>query len=95
MAAYLVMTIAIEDHARWKTYREAVMPLITRFGGRHVSGHEAPDRLEGLDDGRRIAMFEFASMADIRAFFASPAYAPVKDLRRGAATLDAWVVPDA
>ena len=95
MSAYLVMTISIEDEAQWRVYRDAVMPLVARFGGRHVTGREAAKRLEGPDDGRRIAMFEFASVTDIRAFWDSPEYGPVKRLRRGAATLDAWAVPGA
>ena len=95
MAAYLVMTIAIRDDAAWRTYRDAVIPLIAQFGGRHATGQGAVERLEGPDDGRCIAMFEFASMANIRAFWNSPEYGPVKELRQGAATLEAWAVPGA
>ena len=94
MTAYLVMTLTIEDEARWGSYRDAViMPLIARFGGRHMTGAGALERLEGPYDGRRVAMF--ASMADVQAFWGSPDYAAVKGLRRGAATLDAWAVPGA
>ena len=94
MAAYLVMTVTVADETAWQAYRDAVMPLIARFGGWHVTGGGAVERLEGADDGRRVAMFAFASMADIRAFWGSPDYRPVRALRRGAATLDAWAVPD-
>jgi uncharacterized protein (DUF1330 family) len=95
MAAYLVMRIAIGDGDRWRQYREAVVPLIVKFGGRHVTGSGKVELLEGADDGRRIAMFEFPSMAAIRAFWDSPEYVPVKELRRDAAILEAWAVPGA
>ena len=92
MAAYLVMRIMIHDEPRWRTYRDAVVPLIAAFGGRHVTRGGAVERLEG-DDGGRIALFEFPSMQALRSFWDSPDYEPVKDLRRGAATLDVWAVP--
>ena len=93
MSAYLVLVIGIEDEAQWRVYRDAVMSLIPRFGGRHVASGGTVDRLEGPDDGRRVVMFEFASVKDIHAFWSSPEYGPVRDLRRDAATLDAWAVP--
>lgn len=49
--------------------------------------------LEGNHDGRRMVMFEFPSIEAIRAFWNSPEYVPVKELRRDAANLDIWAVP--
>jgi len=95
MAAYLTMQITITDEAQWAAYRDAVGPLIARFEGRRVSAGTGAELLEGQDDGRRIVMFEFPSMDAIRAFWHSPEYQPVRDLRRGAATLEAWAVPGA
>lgn len=93
MAAYLVMQIAISDADQWRKYREAVVPLITGFGGKHMTKSGGFELLEGRDDGRRIAIFEFTSMDAIHAFWDSPEYIPVKELRRGAAILDVWAVP--
>ena len=93
MAAYLVMATAMQDDAAQRRYRDAVMPLIAQIGGRHARGRGGVERLEGSDDGRRTALLEFASMADIRAFWSSPEYGLIKELRRGAATLEAWAVP--
>ena len=93
MTAYLVMQITITDLERWAAYRDAVMPLIASFGGRHASMTEGVALLEGRSDERRIALFEFPSPEDIQAFWNSPAYVPVKALRQGAAILEAWAVP--
>ena len=95
MAAYLAMQITITDEARWAAYRDAVVPLIASFGGRRVSGGAGADLLEGRDDGRRIVLFEFPSVDAIHAFWCSPEYQPVKELRRDAAMLEAWAVPGA
>lgn len=95
MTAYLAIQVTITDEARWATYRDAVGPLIAAFGGKRVSRGAGADLLEGRDDGRRIVLFEFPSMDAIHAFWRSPEYQPVKELRRGAATLEAWAVPGA
>lgn len=93
MTAYLILRIAVTDEARWRTYRDAVVPLMERFGGRHATRPGRAELLEGEDDGRRFSAWEFPSMEAIRAFWHSPDYAPVKQLRRDAATLEAWAVP--
>ena len=38
--------------------------------------------LEGQHDGRRLVIFQFPSLVDIRRFWASPDYALVKELLR-------------
>ncbi len=93
MAAYLIMQIAITDQEKWRTYREAVVPLILEFKGKHVTQGGGVESLEGGDDGERIALFEFPSMDALQAFWNSPEYKAVKELRRGAATLNVWAVP--
>jgi len=93
MTAYLIMGITITNQERWRTYREAVVPLIAEFQGKHVTQGRGIETLEGCDDGQRIAMFEFPSMEAIRAFWNSPEYGPVKELRRDAAILNVWAVP--
>lgn len=93
MTAYLIMQIAVTNEEQWRKYRQAVVPLIADFSGVHVTKGMGSEILEGCDNGERIAMFEFPSMEAIHAFWASPEYAPVKDLRRGAATLNVWAVP--
>lgn len=93
MAAYLLVQVTIADEARWAAYRDAVGPLIARFGGKRASEAAGVELLEGRDDGRRVVMFEFPSMDAVRAFWNAPEYQPVKALRRGAAALEAWAVP--
>ncbi len=95
MPAYLILQIAIGDADRWRKYRDAVLPLIAKFGGTQLVRGGAVEVLEGHHGGQPIAMFEFPSMDSLHAFWNSPEYVPVKELRRGAAVLDAWAVPGA
>ena len=96
MAAYMIVRIAISDEAQYAKYRTAVVPLITKFGGKSViRGGAKAEILEGRNDGKSLVAFEFPSLEAIHAFWNSPEYAPVKKLRQGAADLDVWAVEGA
>jgi uncharacterized protein (DUF1330 family) len=92
MAAYMIVQITINDEQQWNKYRDAVVPLITKFGGKPLVRAGAVELLEGQHDGRLMTMIEFPSMEAIHQFWNSLEYAPVKEIRRGAATLDIWAV---
>ena len=93
--AYLVIQGTVQDEERWREYATAVMPLIARFGGKHLTQGGGAERLEGRKADARTALFGFPSTDAIRAFWNSPDYGPVKELRRDAATLEIWAVPGA
>jgi uncharacterized protein (DUF1330 family) len=92
MTAYFIVQSTIDDEGQYQKYRDAVVPLIAKHGGRFVVKGAKVELLEGHHDGRRMVMFEFPSMEAIRTFWTSPEYAPVKKLREGIATLDVWAV---
>ncbi len=92
MTAYLLVQGTIADETRYDIYRQAVTPLIERFGGRHVRGGPV-ELLEGRPDERRTALFEFPSLDALHAFWNSPEYGPVKALRQGAAEMEVWAIP--
>lgn len=94
MPAYLIVQRTISDPAQYQKYGQAVLPLIAKFGGKAVA-RGAIEVLEGGPNGRDMVMFEFPSMDDLRAFWNSPDYVPVKKIREGAAVLDVWCVPGA
>jgi len=91
--AYLVVQGTVRDDEAWRRYGAAVVPLIASFGGKHLTKGGGAELLEGGHANERTALFGFPSMDAIHAFWASPEYAPVKELRRDAATLDIWAVP--
>ena len=95
MPAYLVVQVKITDETQYSKYREAVRPLIAKFGGKRLAGGATVEALEGQHDGRGLILFEFPSMDVIREWWNSPDYAAVKALRLGAAVLDIWAIPGA
>lgn len=90
MTAYFIVQVSIGDEAKYQTYREAVVPQIAKFGGKLVARRAEVQVFEGERDTRPVVMFEFPSMDAIRTWWDSPDYVPVKKLRAGAATVDAW-----
>ena len=82
----------VTNEEQYGKYRQAVMPLIETFGGMHVRDGTV-ELLEGRLDERRTALFEFPSMEAIQAFWNSPEYGLVKELRRGAGHLEMWATP--
>jgi uncharacterized protein (DUF1330 family) len=92
MAAYFIVQSTISDEPQYQKYRDAVIPLMARFGGKMIVRGAKVEALEGRHDGRRMVIFEFPSMDAIHAFWSSPDYVPVKKIREGAAALDVWAV---
>ena len=92
MSAYLIVQVNIADEAQYQKYREAVGPLLTKFGGKFLVRGAKVEALEGHHDGRRLVIIEFPSGEAIHAWWNSAEYAPVKKLRLGAATSDIWAV---
>jgi uncharacterized protein (DUF1330 family) len=91
MAAYLMVQSTIRDPAQYQKYRDAVLPLIKSFGGKVVV-RGAVEVFEGEPDARPMVVFEFPSLEAVKAFWNSPDYVPVKQLREGVATLNVWAV---
>ena len=92
MAAYFIVQSTISDEATYQKYRDAVIPMMVKHGAKIVVRGAKVEALEGHHDGRRMVIFEFPSMAAIKAFWESPEYVPVKKIREGAAVLDVWAV---
>ena len=93
MSALLIVQASVEQRDAYKAYQAAVQPLVGAFGGRLKATGVDLEVLEGAHDGRRLVVFEFPSMQAIQLFWHSPEYSKVKQLRQGAAVIDAWAVP--
>jgi uncharacterized protein (DUF1330 family) len=81
MAAYIVAQLKVTDRAAFQRYREAVTPLVDRFGGRfRVRGGDL-DVVEGDWPWPRLVIIEFQSKDAARLFYESPEYQKILPLR--------------
>jgi uncharacterized protein (DUF1330 family) len=85
MAAYLIANLTVRDPQRFEAYRQAVPAVIARFGGRYLVRGGAVEVREGAPGLERVVVLEFPDMAAARAFYESPDYAPLLELRLAAA----------
>ena len=85
MAAYIVAQLKVNDPAAFQRYRDAVTPLVDRFGGRfRVRGGEL-EVLEGDWPLPRLVIIEFQSRDAARLFYDSPEYQQILPLRQESA----------
>jgi len=90
--AYLLANIDVTDPEGYKAYSAEVGPLIAAHGGRVLIRAGACDVVEGDWQPRRVVLIEFPSLDAARAFYHSPEYAPVKQIRLDNSTAEVTLI---
>ena len=88
MSAYLIARVKADNPELLKAYMAATPLIIEQYGGRFLARGGQTLTLEGPVESRRMVIIEFASLSDARAFYDSPEYSQVRQLREGAATVE-------
>ena len=86
MPAYLFADVEVTDAAGYEQYRQRVSATIEAFGGRYLVRGGAMEVLEGDWTPKRLVILEFPDMARLRAWYHSPEYRPLVELRQRTAT---------
>jgi uncharacterized protein (DUF1330 family) len=85
MSAYVVVDVAaIEDAPAYAGYRERVTPGLLAAGGRYLVRGGRVEVLEGSWTPGRLVVVEFESVQAGRAWWESPGYRELRDLRQRA-----------
>lgn len=92
MTAYLIADIEVTDTHGYEEYKKRVPAVIAAYGGRYLARGGTSEVLEGTWQPRRSAIIEFPSMAAFKAFWHSPEYAPLRELRERSASSNIVVV---
>ena len=82
MPAYLFANVEVTDPAGYEQYRQRVSATIEAFGGRYLVRGGATEVLEGDWSPNRLVILEFADMARLKAWYQSPEYQPLIELRQ-------------
>lgn len=88
MPAYLIAEHSITDATKFEEYRVKVGPLIARHGGRYITKPGSQTVLEednAVWQPQRVVIVEFPDMAALEAWYRSPEYAPLIEIRRQSA----------
>ena len=81
MPAYIIADIDVTDPTGYEEYRARVPAVIAAHGGRYLVRGGAVERLEGDWPLRRCVVLGFKDMAAAQAFWDSPEYRPLREIR--------------
>ena len=95
MPAYVVVQIDIHDPATYERYKAMAPPSIAAYGGRYIVRGGASEVLEGSWRPPRLVVLEFPTVAQARAWWASPEYAPAKAVRQSCTTTEMLLIEGA
>jgi uncharacterized protein (DUF1330 family) len=92
MAGYLIANIEVKDPVKFEEYRQKVVPVIKKFGGRYLVRGGDVRRLEGNLPLKRVVVLEFPTVEAAQRFYDSAEYRPILDLRMASTQSDVMVV---
>lgn len=92
MAAYALLDVEIRDPTGFAEYRKLVPATIAEFGGRFLARGGATEVLEGGWIPNRLVILEFADVATLKAWYHSPEYQRLLELRTRTATSDFVII---
>ncbi len=85
MAAYLIFELGqVADAAAIGEYVERGPAIVQQYGGRYLARGQQAEVVEGDHPPCAMVLIEFPSMAQLKAFYDSPEYTPLRQLRQRA-----------
>jgi uncharacterized protein (DUF1330 family) len=81
MPAYLIADVEVQDAAGYEEYRQKAPATIAAYGGRYLARGGATEVLDGTWAPKRCVVLEFPSMAQLKTWWNSPEYVPVRAIR--------------
>lgn len=95
MAVYLIANVKVTDEAWIPEYAEKVHDIVHKHGGKYLSRSGNFTLIEGeLPDTTLIALLEFPSLENARAFANDPDYAPFSKARQEGSVSNFYVIDD-
>ena len=92
MLAYLIADIEVTDPVGYDEYKKRVPAVIAAHGGRYLARGGASEVLEGTWWPKRSAIIEFPNLASMKAFWESPEYQPLREIRERSAKSNLVVI---
>ncbi|MCX6022102.1 MAG: DUF1330 domain-containing protein [Chloroflexi bacterium] len=82
MAAYVIVHVEIAEPEPYSEYARQVPATLELYGGRFLARGGRAENLEGDWRPKRIVILEFPSVAQAKAWHASPEYQAILPIRR-------------
>lgn len=88
MPAYVIANVDVTDPEAYAEYRKGVMASLEPFGGRFLARGGRAEALEGSYAVKRMVIIEFPDYERAKAWWASPGYRPLLEMRQRSARTD-------
>jgi len=92
VAAYLVANVEVTDPAAYEEYRTKVPGTVAAYGGRYLARAGAAEVLEGDWSPKRFVILEFPSLGRLKAWYKSPEYQLLLEIRKRTARSSVIIV---
>ena len=92
MAAYVIVSIKVQDPVRYEAYKSMVPPTLAAYGGKFIVRGGKLETLEGEWSPERFVIIEFPSTDQAKAWWGSTEYAEAKALRQATSASEMIVV---
>ena len=92
MAAYIIVSIKVQDPVRYEAYKSMVPPSLAAYGGKFIVRGGKFETLEGEWSPERFVIIEFPSADQAKAWWGSTEYAEAKALRQATSVSEMIVV---
>ncbi|MCC7161212.1 MAG: DUF1330 domain-containing protein [Anaerolineae bacterium] len=81
MAAYVIVQVRVHNPAPYEEYKKGVLATVEKFGGRFLVRGGKVETVEGAWKPERFVILEFPSMERARAWWNSPEYQTLANIR--------------
>jgi uncharacterized protein (DUF1330 family) len=81
MAGYVIADVDVQDPEAYAKYRDLVVPLVAKYGGKYLVRGGAYEQMEGDLIPKRIVVIEFESVEKAKEWYHSEDYRPVMAIR--------------
>jgi uncharacterized protein (DUF1330 family) len=81
MSAYVIAEVEIHDPEAYKEYLRQTPQTIAQYGGRFLARGGRAELLDGAGRPNRVAIVEFESYEQAKAWYHSPGYQDVVGIR--------------
>jgi len=92
MPAYIIANVDVTDPDAYAEYRKGVVASFEPFGGRFLARGGRAEALEGAYAVKRVVILEFPDYERAKAWWNSPGYRSLREMRQRASRGDLIVV---
>jgi uncharacterized protein (DUF1330 family) len=92
VAAYIIVSIKVQDPVRYEAYKSMVPSSLSAYGGKFIVRGGKIETLEGGWSPERFVIIEFPSADQAKAWWGSTEYAEAKALRQATSVSEMIVV---